>query len=112
MEALPQTVDRYHDVPNLSELSPYEIVFGRHRPLGNVPYVPASQCEDVRDFFAHMKEVDQAGSQKLNELHTRVEAKMRSQPKGSLVFHVGDWVWYLPPERSVPNLTPAGCVRQ
>ena len=40
VEALPQTLDRYHDVPNLSGLSPYQIVFGRHRPLRNVPYTP------------------------------------------------------------------------
>ena len=40
VEALSQTLDRYHDVPNLSGLSPYQIIFGRHRPLGNVPYTP------------------------------------------------------------------------
>ena len=85
---MPQTLDRYHDVPNLSGLSPYQIVFGRPRPLGNVPYVPASQFEDARDFFVCMKEVNLAVSQKLNDLHARVEAKMKSQLKGSLVFHV------------------------
>ena len=51
-------------------------------------------------FFARMKEVDLAVSLKLNELHARVEAKLRSQLKGSLVFHVGDLVWYRRPERS------------
>ena len=77
VEALPQTLDQYHDVPNLSGLSPYQIVFGRHRSLGNVPYTPASQCEDARDFFARMKEVDVAVCQKVDELHARVEAKMK-----------------------------------
>ena len=47
-----------------------------------------------------MKEVDLAVSQKLNELPARVEAKMKSQLKGYLVFHVGDQVWYRRPERS------------
>ena len=93
-------LDRYYDVPNLYGLSRYQIVFGRHRSLGNVPYVPASQCEDARDFFVLMKEVDSAVSQKLNELNARVEAKMISQLKGSLVFHVGDQVWYRWLERS------------
>ena len=60
VEALLQTLDRYHDVPNFSGLIPYQIVFRRHRPLGNVPYVPASQCEDAPDFFVRMKEVDLA----------------------------------------------------
>ena len=100
VEAWPQTVDRYHDVSNLSGLSPYQIVFGRHRPLGNVPYTPSSQCEDARDFFTRMKEIDLAVSQKVEELHARVEAKMASQLKSSLVFHVGDLVWYRQPERS------------
>ena len=36
----------------------------------------------------------------MNELHARVEAKMKSQLKGSLVFHVGDLVWYRRTERS------------
>ena len=35
-----------------------------------------------------MKEVDLAVNQKVNELHARVEAKMKSQLKVSLVFHV------------------------
>ena len=68
--------------------------------MGNVPYVPTSQCEDAQDFFLRLKEVDLVVSQKLNELHARVEARMKSQLKGSLVFHVGDQVWYLRPERS------------
>ena len=97
---MPQTLDWYHDVPNLSGLSPYQIVFGRHRPLANGFYVPASQCEDGRDFFVRTNEVDLSVSQKLNELHARVEAKMKSQLKGSLVFHVGDQVWYSRPEMS------------
>ena len=46
-----------------------------------------------------MKEVDLAVSQKVNELHARVEAKMKSQLKGSLIFRVGDLVWYHRPER-------------
>ena len=47
-----------------------------------------------------MKGVDLAVIQKLNEVYTRVEAKMKSQLKGLLVFHVGYQVWYRHPERS------------
>ena len=112
VEALPQTWDRYHDIPNLSGLSPYQIVFGWHRPLGNVSYTSASQCEDARDFFAHMKEVDLTVSQKVDEFHERVEAKMKSQLKGSLIFHVGDLVWCRRPEKAVTNLILAGWKRR
>ena len=86
VDELPQTLDHYHDVTNLSGLIPYQIVVGRHRPLGNVPYVPVSQCEDAQDFFARMKEVDLVVIQRLNELHARVEAKLRSHLNCSLVF--------------------------
>ena len=75
VEALPQTLDRYHDVPNLSGLSPYQIVFGRHRLLGNMPYTPAYQCEDARDFFLRMKEVDLAVRQGLNGCTPRWKQK-------------------------------------
>ena len=61
--------------------------------MENVPYVPGSLCEDAQDFFVRMKEVDLAVSQQLNEDHARVVAKMKSQLKSSLVFHVGDQVW-------------------
>ena len=55
VEALPQTLDQYHDVPNLSGLSPYQIVFGRHRPLGNVPYTPRLSARRPGIFSAYEK---------------------------------------------------------
>ena len=77
-----------------------------------MPYAPASKCEDAQDFFLRMKEVDLAVSQKVNELHARVEAKMKSQLKGSLVFHVRAHVWYRRPKKVGSNLILAGWVRQ
>ena len=37
VEALPLVVDRLHDTPGESWLSPYEILFGSERPLAGVP---------------------------------------------------------------------------
>ena len=51
VEAVPQVVDRLHDVKGISVLSPYEILFGRERPLGNIPYEPLKECEDAHEFF-------------------------------------------------------------
>jgi len=38
VEALPQVIDRIHDVKGDSGLSPCEIFFGRPRPLAEIPY--------------------------------------------------------------------------
>ena len=40
VEALPQILDRYHDTPGETNLSPYESLFGREGPLANRPYHP------------------------------------------------------------------------
>ena len=38
VEALPQVLDRIHDVKGESGYSPYEILFRRQRPIGGIPY--------------------------------------------------------------------------
>ena len=85
VEALPQTLDRYHDVPNLSGLTPYQIVFGRHRPLGNVPYVP----EDARDFFARMKEVDFGSESEVERIARRGGSQNEESAQGFFGFPCG-----------------------
>ena len=42
VEALPQVLDRIHDVKGESGFSPYQILFGRERPLAGIPYTPPS----------------------------------------------------------------------
>ena len=58
VEALPRVVDRIHDVKGESGYSPYEILFGRERPLAGHPYAPPKECEDAIAFFAHMQDID------------------------------------------------------
>ena len=55
VEALPLVVDRIHDLVGETGYSPYEIVFGRSRPLGNLPYRPERFCEDAQQFFPYSK---------------------------------------------------------
>ena len=112
VEALPKTLDRYHDVPNLSGLSPYQIVFGRHRPLVNVPYTPVSQCEDARDFFARMKEIDLAVSQKMEELHAGWRLKWRLNSRVPWFFMWETWFGIVGPKGVVTNLILAGCLKR
>jgi hypothetical protein len=54
VEALPMVVDRYHDTPGESGYSPYQIMFGRERNFGNIPFEEAHTNEDAKQFFARM----------------------------------------------------------
>ncbi len=58
VEALPAIIDRIHDTPGESGLSPYQILFGRDRSLAGIPYTPPRECEDAQNFFLHMKRID------------------------------------------------------
>ena len=51
VDVLPQILDRIHDTPEEAGLSPYQILFGRERPLAGVPYKPPVECEDALAFF-------------------------------------------------------------
>ena len=52
---------KYHDMPRVSGLSPYEIVYGRQRPLAGLPYEVPRVCEDAVEFFKRMEELDESG---------------------------------------------------
>jgi hypothetical protein len=69
VEALPQVLDRIHDVKGESGLSPYEILFGRVRPLAGMPYDPPRECEDAHAFFSRMADTDQKFANVLNRSH-------------------------------------------
>lgn len=100
VEALPMVLDRYHDTPGESGLSPYQILFGRDRPLGDRPYALATECEDARDFFDRMEAIDQRVAKLYNEKHNKRADRLNiERPKGQL-FNPGDLVWYLRPPGS------------
>ena len=94
MEALPQVVDRLHDVKGVSGLSPYEILFGRKRPLGNLPYEPLKECEDSQTFFHRMQEIDQKVAKVLNDLHAQQSERANLARRDQVPFAAGDVVWY------------------
>ena len=97
VELLPQVLDRLHDTPGEGGLSPYQILFGRDRPLGGLPYQPPHSCEDAIDFFHRMQKVDEAVASRLNDMHAKQMARLNVSRKSSQVFQVGDIVWYLRP---------------
>ena len=100
VEALPQVLDRLHDNKGEAGLSPYEILFGRPRPLAEMPDLPEKDCEDAIQFFARMSKMDEKVAETLNELHGKQAAREnvgRGLPKP---FAPGDKVWYRRPENS------------
>ena len=104
VEALPQVVDRIHDVKGESGLSPYEILFGRERPLAGLPYTPAKECEDAQQFFRRMGEIDQKVADALNRAHSAQAQRINQGRKEMQPFKIGDVVWYRRPENSGEKL--------
>ena len=57
VELLPKALPVIHDTPGESGLSPYEVVFGRHRPMAGLPYRPLREAQDARVFMERMAQV-------------------------------------------------------
>ena len=87
VEALPIVVDRYHDTPGVSDLSPYRIMFGRDRYFGNLPEVNASNSETASEFFARMQRIDERVAQ--NMLNMCLVPKFGTDV---LLTLVGNWL--------------------
>ena len=100
VEALPQALDKIHDVKGEGGLSPYEILFGRQRPLAGIPYQPPKECEDAREFFERMHQLDQKISDTLNMTHQKSSSRENSKRKLKASFSPGDKVWYRRPPGS------------
>ena len=74
VEMIPHVSRKYHDMLGVSGLSPYEIVYGRQRPLAGLPCEVPRVCEDVVEFFKRMEDLDQKVAKHLDDEHrTRCE---------------------------------------
>ena len=104
VEALPRVLDRIHDTHGESGYSPYEILFGRERPLGGCPYSPPKECEDAHVFFERMRVLDQKVAQTLNTKHAEEVKRVNRQRKEMVPFLTGCLVWYKRPEGSGEKL--------
>ena len=100
VEALPIALDRTHDVRGVSGLSPYEILFGRERPLASVPYTPERECEDATDFFESMRRIDKTVAQALNERHAKEMERTSKTRRMQPPLAPGDKVCYRRPENT------------
>ena len=90
VESSPVVLDRHHDLPGESGLSPYQILFGREKSLGNLPYSTPRECEDGQAFFARMEEIDAKVARVLNEKHDRRADQINADRELPELFDVGD----------------------
>jgi hypothetical protein len=100
MEALPRALQHLHDLPGVTGLSPYEIVFGgRQRSLGDIPYQPERENPDAAEWVQKGKELDQIVAQRLAKVHRTRAAAANKSRKERPKYGPGDKVWVLRPRQ-------------
>ena len=99
VQALPRVLDRIHDTVGEGGLSPYQIVFGCDRSLGNMSLPRQRECEDATQFFERMRAIDLRVADVLNRKHKELAAK-RSQGGKLPPLVIGSKVWYKRPPNS------------
>jgi hypothetical protein len=104
VEALPQILDRLHDTPGETGWSPYEILFGRQRPLAGKPYTPPRVAEDAKAFVERMTNIDEKVAEFLNTKHQREFEQRNRHRKDFPRLGVGQKVWLQRPEGSGTKL--------
>ena len=67
VEALPRVLMRLHDMAGEGGLSPHQIIMGRPRSLGALPYNPERDCPDAEEFLDHVAEMDASIAEKLEK---------------------------------------------
>ncbi len=94
VEGLPRVLRLRHDLPDpLLGISPYQMVFGRERPLAGLPYSLPRRSPDADELCDGIAQIDEWALQKLRaELAREEEQINRSRPTRDN-FKVGDWVW-------------------
>jgi hypothetical protein len=96
VELLPKAIRALHDLPGVTGMSPYEIVFGRHRPMAGLPYRPEREAEDALAFLDRMRKQDIHIAAVLNELHTKQAKGINARRREPPPLAPGDKVWYHP----------------
>ena len=97
VEALPIAMRQLHDVPGPSGLSPYEILYGRARPLAGVPYAPPSHAPDAIAFFERQQQVDTHVARVMSDLHAERSRQINAHRREPAPFQPGDKTWWLRP---------------
>ena len=71
VDLLPHVLDVIHDTVGEGGYTPYQIVFGRERPMSGFPYQPSKRSEDAECFFKRMGTLRKAVADTLNKHHEK-----------------------------------------
>jgi hypothetical protein len=104
IEALPQILDRIHDTPGDTGLSPYEILFGRQRPLAGRPYHPPRVADDAKAFIEKMEETDRYIAEFSNWRNQKDTERINRDRKPFPRLSIDQIVWVQRPEGSGTKL--------
>lgn len=104
IEALPQILDRIHDTPGDTGLSPYEILFGRQRPLAGRPYHPPRVADDAKAFVEKMEETDRYIAEFSNWRNQKDTERINRDRKPFPRLSIDQIVWVQRPEGSGTKL--------
>jgi len=104
VELLPLVRQHMHDIPGPTGLTPYEIVYGRERPMKGLPYTPPREAEDAIRFFDRMEKLREKVAKHLNHLHERAAEYINKKRQEKPIYKVEDKVWYLRPQDLSANL--------
>ncbi len=98
VEALPRALRIRHDLPDpRTGLSPYQLVFGRERPLAGLPYSTAQENADALEYLDHREKLDKAVAETIREELRKEEERINSTRKEVEPFSIGQWVWVYRP---------------
>ena len=95
VESLPRVLRLRHDLPDPhTGFSPYNLVFGRERPLGGLPYTAVRASPDAEEFLDGVEKIDAWALQALRqELKKQEDAINRSRHVWYGQIKIGDWIW-------------------
>ena len=101
VELLPYVIDRIHDTPGETGYSPYQLVFGRERPMQGLPLPLPKEAYEARDFCEYLRTMRSKAAAILNKKH---KDKAIAQRGVETTFAPGDVVWYLRPPNTGDKL--------
>jgi hypothetical protein len=100
VEALPAALRVIHDQPGESGYSPYEILFGRERNCGALPYPTVQESPDAIDFVKSREHIDKVVAHTLNTRRARNAEGFRRRHQVKPTLKVGDRVKVLRPREN------------
>lgn len=99
VEALPRALRIHHDTLDpIIGMTPYEAMFGRERALGGLPWEIETECEEAKQFFERMQEIDGVIARKIEEAHQKIAQQVNAKRRKRPPYAIGEWVWLIRPK--------------